>query len=381
MLSSLAGKFPIAILALSDGTVQVAASVGAEGLAAGDVIFHTGMAGYQEVLTDPACRGQLLTMTYPHIGNTGVNASDAESERVQVAGLIVRSLSPLASHFQSSSDLASYLRAQGTVAISGVDTRQVTTHLREQGTQRGAILALAPGQDATPEQVERALAAARQPQPPADDLVQQVSTRQAYAWPDADSNGGARFKVVAVDLGLRRSTLRALAARGCSVTVVPAGTPAAEVLAQQPDGVFLSGGPGDPAACTAGVATARELLASEVPMFGLGLGHQLMALAAGARTLRTGRSHRGINHPVRNLQSGQVTVTGQNHSYAVDPDALPQQVQATHRSLFDGTLQGLQWDARPAASFQGTPDPAVHDHRDGDDILGRFIAAMAERAA
>lgn len=380
MLSSLAGKFPVAILALSDGAVQVGESVGAEGLATGEMVFHTGMAGYQEVLTDPAYRGQLLTMTYPHIGNTGVNADDAESGRVQAVGLIVRSLSPLSSNFQASSDLSSYLRGQGTVAISGVDTRQVTTRLREQGMQRGAILALAPGQDATPAHLEQALAAARQPQQHADaDQVQQVTTGKAYAWQDADA--GARYKVVVLDLGVRRSMLRALAARGCAVTVVPADTAAADVLAQEPDGIFLSGGPGDPAACTMGVATAHALLAGGIPLFGLGLGHQVMALAAGARTVRTGRSHRGVNHPVRNLQSGQVTVTGQNHSYAVDADSLPQQVQATHLSLFDGTLQGLQWRERPATSFQGTPDPAVHDHRDGDDILGRFIAAMSERAA
>lgn len=382
MLSSLAGKFPVAILALSDGTLQIGESVGAEGLAAGDMVFHTGMAGYQEVLTDPGYRGQLLTMTYPHIGNTGVNADDAESGQVQVAGLIVRSLSPLSSNFRASGDLGSYLRAQGTVAISGVDTRQVTTFLRENGVQGGAILALPPGEDATDAHMERALAAAREPSPQAGaDLVQQVTTGAAYAWPDAQEGAEARFKVVAIDLGVRRSMLRALAARGCAVTVMPAGTPAADVLAQEPHGIFLSGGPGDPAACTVGVATARELLASGIPLFGLGLGHQVLALAAGARTVRTGRSPRGVNHPVRNLQSGRVTVTGQNHSHAVDRASLPEPVQATHVSLFDGTLQGLQWAGQPAASFQGTPDPTVHDPRDGDDILGRFVAAMSDPAA
>lgn len=380
MLSSLAGKFPVAILALSDGTVQVGESIGAEGLAAGEMVFHTGMAGYQEVLTDPGYHGQLLTMTYPHIGNTGVNAQDAESDRVQAAGLIIKSLSPVSSSFRASEDLGSHLKAQGTVAISGVDTRQVTVFLREQGAQRGAILALPQGEAATPVHMERAVAAARRPRgEPAPDRVSQVSTEQAYRWPDAE--GGVRFQVVAVDLGLRRSTLRALAARGCSVTVVPAGTAAADVLAHKPDGILLCGGPGDPAACTSAIAMARELLGSGVPLFGLGLGHQVMALAASARTSRTGRAARGNNHPVRNLQSGQVTVTGQSHSYAVQRASLPGDVQATHVSLFDDTLQGLRWTGKPAASFQGTPDPAVHDPGDGDDILGRFVAAMSDRAA
>lgn len=379
MLSSLAGKLPVAILALADGTVQIGESVGVAGLVTGDMVFHTGMAGYQEVLTDPSYRGQLLTMTYPHIGNTGVNPDDAESDHVQVAGLIIKSLSPVGSSFMATGDLDSYLKAQGTVGISGVDTRKVTTFLRENGTQGGAILALNPGQEATEEQVAKAVAAARQHPSTGIDLVQQVSTRKMYAWPGTEA--GMRFRVVVVDFGVRRSILRVLAARKCSVTVVPAATSAADVLAQKPDGIFLSGGPGDPAACTSGIALARELLDGEVPLFGLGLGHQMMALAAGAQAVRTGRSHRGINHPVRNLQTGQVTVTGQSHGYAVDPDSLPGTVQGTHVSLFDGTLQGLQWTERPAASFQGTPDPAVHSHEDGDDILGRFIAAMAGRTA
>lgn len=371
---------------MANGDVLVGESIGAPGLVTGDMVFHTAMAGYQETLSDPGYRGQLVTMTYPHMGNTGVNAHDAESDQLHAAGLIIKNLSPVASSFMATDDLAGYLREHKTVAIAGIDTRQVTAALRDGGSQAGAILALPAGEAATPEQIDKARAAARDAaQQAATDLVQQVSTRQPYAWAPDDGPGDAgvspRFKVLAWDFGVRRSMLRALAARGCEITVLPADADVAQALAGQPDGVFLSGGPGDPAACTAGVAAATALLASGLPVLGIGLGHQLMALAAGARTYKTGRSHRGINHPVRNLKSGQVSVTGQSHSWAVDRESLPDSVQATHVSLFDGTLQGLQWRGVPAHSFQGTPDPAVHDASQGDDILGRFVASMQENAA
>lgn len=393
MLTSLAQTRPVAILALSGGDLLIGESVGASGLVTGDVVFHTATAGYQQVLTNPSYRGQLVTMTYPHIGNTGVNKVEQETDQVQAQGLILRNLAPISSSYLATGTLDDYLKRAGTVAIAGVDTRQVVLSLRDVGPQTGAILALAPGETATAQNIERARAAASQAAAvqSGDQSLAQAGTDRAYTWNETSESdtpgapqaqpGGAARQVTVLDFGVCCSTLRALAARGCTLEVVPASTSAAQVLAAQPNGVVLAGGSGDPAAHDHAIATTRELLASGVPMLGLGLGHQLMALAAGAHTRRRSHCGRGINHPVRNLATGQVTVTGQDQSWTVSGAELPAGVEPTHRSLFDDTLQGLRWPGQPASSFQGVPDPAVRNKSLGDDILGRFVATLqpAER--
>ena len=384
MLSSLQGPFPPAILALADGSVFVGQSIGAGGLTAGEVVFNTSMTGYQEILTDPSYCRQIVTLTYPHIGNTGANEEDVESAKVQAAGLIIKDLPLLASNFRSCGALDDYLKASGTVAIAGIDTRRLTRILRTQGAQNGAIVALNAGEQATSARIEQALAAARAAPPMVGlDLAKVVSAAQPYEWTQTEWRLGAgygarqapQFHVVAYDFGVKHNILRMLAERGCRVTVLPAQTPAAEALKLSPDGVFLSNGPGDPQACGYAIEAARALIASGRPVFGICLGHQIMALAAGAKTYKMKFGHHGANHPVKDLASGRVSITSQNHGFAVDEKTLPAGVRPTHASLFDGSLQGLAWTDQPAFGFQGHPE-ASPGPRDIGPLFDRFIQSM-----
>ena len=388
MLSSLQGKFPPAILALADGSFFVGQSIGATGTTVGEVVFNTSMTGYQEILTDPSYCQQIVTLTYPHIGNVGTNDEDVESGKVQAAGLIVKDLPLLVSNFRAQRSLGDYLQAEGTVAIAGIDTRKLTRILRTHGAQNGAIVGLAAGQEVTQARIDEALAAARgAPSMVGLDLAKVVSTPQPYEWNQTEwsleggfgTQAAPRFKVVAYDFGVKKNILRMLAARGCAVTVVPAQTPAAEVLGQQPDGVFLSNGPGDPEPCDYAIAATRALIASGTPVFGICLGHQIMALAAGARTFKMKFGHHGANHPVKDLQDGRVSITSQNHGFAVDEASLPANVRATHTSLFDGTLQGLAFVDKPAFCFQGHPEALPGPH-DVGYLFDRFIKNMEEAA-
>ena len=389
MLLSLKGTFPPAILALADGTVFVGNSIGASGTTAGEVVFNTALTGYQEILTDPSYCQQIVTLTYPHIGNYGVNAEDVEAAKVQAAGLIIKDLPLLASNFRLTETLQDYLARSGTVAIADIDTRRLTRLLREKGAQNGVIVGLAAGEAVTQERIDAAVAAAKAaPSMNGLDLAKVVTTPSRYEWSqtewqlvNADGKPGygtqdaPRFHVVAYDFGVKLNILRMLASRGCKLTVVPAQTPAAEVLALQPDGIFLSNGPGDPAACDYAIAAAREIVASGVPTFGICLGHQIMALAAGAKTFKMDNSHHGANHPVKDLDSGRVSITSQNHGFAVDMATLPAHLRATHVSLFDGTLQGLEYTDRPAFCFQGHPEASPGPH-DIAYLFDRFTALM-----
>ena len=386
MLSTLQGNFPAAILALADGSVFIGQSIGAPGTTVGEVVFNTSMTGYQEILTDPSYRQQIVTLTYPHIGNTGANAEDVESPRVQAAGLVIGNLPLLASNFRSQQTLPEYLKAEGLTAIAGIDTRRLTRMLRTHGAQNGAIVGLAEGEAATPARIDAAIAAARgAPSMTGLDLARVVSTTTPYEWTQTEwtlesgygTQDKPRFEVVAYDFGVKKNILRMLSQRGCRVTVVPAQTPAAEVLARKPDGVFLSNGPGDPEPCDYAIAAARELIASGTPVFGICLGHQIMALAAGARTYKMKFGHHGANHPVKDLDSGRVSITSQNHGFAVDADSLPAHLRATHVSLFDGTLQGLAYVDRPAFCFQGHPEAAPGPHDIGY-LFDRFTALMQQ---
>nr|WP_216842288.1 glutamine-hydrolyzing carbamoyl-phosphate synthase small subunit [Acidovorax sp. SRB_14] len=381
---SLQGTFPPAILALADGTVFIGNSIGATGTTVGEVVFNTSMTGYQEVLTDPSYCQQIVTLTYPHIGNYGVNAEDVESHKVQAAGLVIKDLPLLASNFRSTETLSAYLVREGTVAIANIDTRQLTRLLRSQGAQNGAIVGLAVGEAVTQAHIDQAIAAAQAaPSMAGLDLAKVVTTGTSYDWTETEWTLGQgygtqtapRFHVVAYDFGVKRNILRMLAERGCKVTVVPAQTPAADVLALQPDGVFLSNGPGDPAPCTYAIEAVRTIVDSGVPTFGICLGHQIMALAAGARTFKMVHSHHGANHPVKELATGRVSITSQNHGFAVELDALPSHLRATHLSLFDGTLQGLEHTDRPAFSFQGHPE-ASPGSSDIDTLFDRFTDLM-----
>jgi len=394
VLLSLKGNTPSAILALADGTVYLGNSIGATGSTVGEVVFNTSMTGYQEILTDPSYCQQIVTLTYPHIGNYGVNAQDMESDCVQAAGLIIKDLPLLASNFRSSQSLDAYLREQGTVAIANLDTRQLTRHLRTQGAQNGCILALAAGEVVTQAVIDQAVALAKgAPSMAGLDLARVVSTRETYGWTQTEwalfnpqPNGqpgfgeqtAPRFHVVAYDFGVKKNILRMLAQRGCRVTVVPAQTPAADVLAQQPDGIFLSNGPGDPQPCDYAIAATAELMESGIPTFGICLGHQIMALASGASTFKMKFGHHGANHPVKDLDSGRVSITSQNHGFAVDEKTLPANVRATHISLFDGTLQGLERTDKPAFCFQGHPEASPGPHDIGY-LFDRFVAAMESR--
>ncbi len=384
MLLSLQGTFPPAILALADGTVFIGNSIGATGTTVGEVVFNTSMTGYQEVLTDPSYCQQIVTLTCPHIGNYGVNAEDVESLKVQVAGLVIKDLPLLVSNFRSAESLSTYLVREGTVAIANIDTRQLTRQLRSQGAQNGAIVGLAAGESVTQERIDQAIAAAQAaPSMAGLDLAKVVTTDKPYDWTETEWTLGLgygqqtapKFHVVAYDFGVKYNILRMLAERGCQITVVPAQTTAVEVLALKPDGVFLSNGPGDPAPCTYAIEAVRTLVDTDIPTFGICLGHQIMALAAGATTFKMANSHHGANHPVKDISTGRVSITSQNHGFAVALDSLPAHLRATHLSLFDGTLQGLEHTNHPAFSFQGHPE-ASPGPMDIDILFDRFMDLM-----
>lgn len=374
-----------AILALADGTVFHGRALGAAGQTVGEVCFNTAMTGYQEICTDPSYHGQLVTLTYPHIGNTGANPLDEESLRPQLAGLIVRDSPVRVSSWRARESLPDYLERNGVVAISDIDTRRLTRLLREQGAQNGCIMA---GEvDAA-----AALAGAREcPDLKGRDLVQAVTTAEAYEWrlgtwalergerePEPRPVAALPWHVVAYDFGIKRNILRQLVDHGCRVTVVPGRTPAADVLAMAPDGVFLSNGPGDPEPLGYAIDATREILATGTPVFGICLGHQLLGLAAGARTVKMKFGHHGANHPVLDVDRERVMISSQNHGFAVDPETLPDNVRVLHRSLFDGSLQGIHLTDRPAFSFQGHPEASPGPH-DVSPLFARFIELMSQR--
>ncbi|QQN68070.1 glutamine-hydrolyzing carbamoyl-phosphate synthase small subunit [Comamonas testosteroni] len=384
MLLSLKGNFPSAILALADGTVFIGNSIGAQGTTVGEVVFNTSLTGYQEILTDPSYCQQIVTLTYPHIGNYGVNPEDVEADKIHAAGLIIKNLPLLASNFRSTQTLSEYLIEGKTVAIANIDTRKLTRLLRDQGAQNGAIVGLAAGEEVTQARIDEAIAAAKAaPSMKGLDLAKVVSTDKSYPWTETEWSLGEgygklespRFKVVAYDFGVKKNILRMLAERGCDVTVVPAQTPAKDVLALNPDGVFLSNGPGDPEPCDYAIAAVQEIMAARMPVFGICLGHQIMALASGAKTFKMQNSHHGANHPVKDLDTGRVSITSQNHGFAVELESLPANARATHISLFDGTLQGLERTDVPAFCFQGHPE-ASPGPNDIGYLFDRFTALM-----
>ncbi|HTH39809.1 MAG TPA: glutamine-hydrolyzing carbamoyl-phosphate synthase small subunit [Rhodocyclaceae bacterium] len=373
-------QFPPAILVLADGTVFRGKGIGAVGSSVGEVVFNTAICGYQEILTDPSYTRQIVTLTYPHIGNYGINEEDGEADKVYAAGLVIRDLPLLASNFRSTQTLDAYLKAQNVVAIADIDTRKLTRILREKGAQAGCLV--------TGDNIDEAAAIAQAkgfPGLAGMDLAQVVTTVKPYPWTEGEWQLGRgyatqenpKYHVVAYDFGVKRNILRMLAERGCKLTVVPAKTPASEVLALNPDGVFLSNGPGDPEPCDYAVAAIRELLDKKLPTFGICLGHQLMALAAGGKTLKMKFGDHGANHPVKDLESGQVMITSQNHGFAADPATLPENVRVTHVSLFDGSLQGMAWNDRPAFCFQGHPE-ASPGPNDVAYLFDRFIKMIAE---
>nr|WP_218909905.1 glutamine-hydrolyzing carbamoyl-phosphate synthase small subunit [Ralstonia pickettii] len=370
-------SFPPAILALADGTVFRGYSIGAAGHTIGEVVFNTAITGYQEILTDPSYSRQIVTLTYPHIGNVGVNREDVEATKVHAAGLIIKDLPILASNFRKEHTLSHYLKGEKVVAIAGIDTRKLTRILREKGAQNGCILA---GED----NVQKAIDLARSfPGLSGMDLAKVVSVTQPYEWTQTEwalgrgygKQEAPKYHVVAYDFGIKFNILRMLAERGCRVTVVPAQTSAADVLAHNPDGVFLSNGPGDPEPCDYAIAATKEFLERRLPTFGICLGHQIMGLAVGAKTLKMKTGHHGANHPVKDLQDGRVVITSQNHGFAVDPESLPANARVTHVSLFDGTLQGFELTDRPAFCFQGHPEASPGPH-DIAYLFDRFTAAM-----
>jgi len=378
-------QFPPAILVLADGTVFRGKGVGAVGQTVGEVVFNTSMSGYQEILTDPSYSRQIVTLTYPHIGNTGINDEDVEAGRVHAAGLVIRDLPLRMSNWRATRSLDQYLRDENIVAIADIDTRRLTRVLREKGAQAGCIVTA--GTDGKVD-VEAAIQAAREfPGLAGMDLAKEVTVAEAYEWAetewDLDSGYGKqdapKCHVVAYDFGVKRNILRMLASRGCRLTVVPAQTPAAEVLAMNPDGVFLSNGPGDPEPCDYAITAIKEILAAGKPTFGICLGHQLLALASGAKTMKMKFGHHGANHPVKDVDSGQVMITSQNHGFAADAATLPDTVRVTHVSLFDGTLQGIARTDVPAFSFQGHPEASPGPH-DVAYLFDRFIKLMDERA-
>lgn len=375
---------PPALLALADGTVFQGISIGATGLTVGEVVFNTALTGYQEILTDPSYCRQIVTLTYPHIGNTGINREDCEADKVYAAGLVIRDLPLLASNWRCEQSLDAYLKAENIVAISGIDTRKLTRILREKGAQSGCIVTAATAAELN---VEAALAQARSFSGLAGlDLAKVVSATESYSWTEGEWQLGegyvtqeeTRFHVVAYDYGVKRNILRMLAERGCRLTVVPAQTSAAEVLALNPDGVFLSNGPGDPEPCDYAITAIRDVLAKGIPTFGICLGHQLLALASGAKTMKMKFGHHGANHPVKDLDSGQVLITSQNHGFAADAATLPANVRVTHVSLFDGSLQGMARTDVPAFSFQGHPEASPGPH-DVAYLFDRFISLMEAR--
>ncbi|MEQ1534451.1 MAG: glutamine-hydrolyzing carbamoyl-phosphate synthase small subunit [Burkholderiaceae bacterium] len=399
MLQSLKPRFPLAILALADGTIFVGSSVGAASKdvshTVGEVVFNTSMTGYQEILTDPSYCQQIVTLTYPHIGNYGISEQDVESAKVNAAGLIIKDLPLIASNFRSTMSLTEYLVKEKTIAIADIDTRQLTRHLRTHGAQNGCILALAEGEVATPALIDKAIALAKAaPNMSGLDLAKVVSTTKTYTWTQTEWQlhnstlegkagyseqvaADAKFHVVAYDFGVKYNILRMLAERGCRVTVVPAQTSAADVLKLNPNGIFLSNGPGDPEPCDYAIAAAKELIETGIPTFGICLGHQIMALASGAKTFKMKFGHHGANHPVKDLDTGKVSITSQNHGFAVDEKTLPANLRATHVSLFDGTLQGLTRTDKPAFCFQGHPE-ASPGPQDISYLFDRFVALMTK---
>ena len=392
MLLSLQGTpaiTPPAILALADGTVFIGNSIGAAGSTIGEVVFNTAMTGYQEILTDPSYCQQIVTLTYPHIGNYGINADDVESGQVHAAGLIIKDLPLIASNFRASMTLAEYLARENIVAIAGIDTRQLTRHLRIHGAQNGCIMTLTPSEAMSQSAIAKAVAAAKEaPSMDGLDLAKVVSAKQTYEWTQTEwkllSSSGKpgygvqitpRFHVVAYDFGVKKNILRMVAERGARITVVPAQTSAADVLKLQPDGIFLANGPGDPQACGYAIEAVRELVETGIPTFGICLGHQIMALAGGAKTFKMKFGHHGANHPVKDIDTGRVSITSQNHGFAVDETTLPANLQPTHVSLFDGTLQGLRRTDKPAFCFQGHPEASPGPH-DISYLFDRFTALM-----
>ncbi len=411
----LAPKHPPALLALADGTVFIGQSIGDAGHTVGEVVFNTSMTGYQEILTDPSYCQQIVTLTYPHIGSYGTNPQDVESSQVHAAGLVIKDLPLLASNFRSTHSLGAYLKANHTIAIANIDTRQLTRHLRAHGAQNGCIVGLAIGDTVTQTHIDQAVALAKAaPSMTGLDLAKVVSTKTAYEWTQAEwkleseqalklgsvPNSGlakspetssadtklgtdphlralseAGHHVIAYDFGVKQNILRMLVSRGCRVTVVPAQTPAAEVLAMNPNGVFLSNGPGDPEPCTYAIEAAQALMVKGIPLFGICLGHQIMALASGAKTFKMKFGHHGANHPVKDVTTGHVAITSQNHGFAVDETTLPDNLKPTHISLFDGTLQGIKRTDAPAFSFQGHPE-ASPGPQDIGTLFDQFVSLM-----
>lgn len=373
-----------AILALADGSIFRGEAIGADGHSVGEVVFNTAMTGYQEILTDPSYARQIVTLTYPHIGNTGTVPDDSESFQVWAAGLVIRDLPLMASNWRSTQSLQDYLKENGTVAIAGIDTRRLTRILREKGAQNGCILA---GDDATE---EKALQLAREfPGLKGMDLAKEVSVKESYEWRSSvwslESNSHTEipasdlpYHVVTFDYGIKYNILRMLVDRGCRITVLPAQSTAAEALALNPNGILLANGPGDPEPCDYAIKAIQEILETDMPVFGICLGHQLLALASGARTVKMPNGHHGANHPVVNIDTGEVMITSQNHGFAVDEATLPANVRATHKSLFDGTLQGIERTDKSAFSFQGHPEASPGPH-DVAPLFDRFIEAMAQR--
>lgn len=370
-----------AVLALGDGSIFRGQSVGAAGNTTGEVVFNTAITGYQEILTDPSYARQIVTLTYPHIGNTGTTPEDMEAARIYAAGLVIRDLSMISSSWRAAVDLPAFLRRGQLVAIAGIDTRRLTRLLREKGSQSGCIMTGDRIDEAAAVQLARAFPGLK-----GMDLAKLVSTHEHYQWNEGSiGQSGApplratqRLHVVAYDYGIKRNILRLIADQGCRLTVIPATTDAAQVLALKPDGVLLSNGPGDPEACTYAIEAVRELLAADVPIFGVCLGHQLLGLATGARTVKMKFGHHGANHPVQDLATGRVIITSQNHGFAVDESTLPSNVVPTHRSLFDGTLQGLSLTDHPAFGFQGHPEASPGPH-DLAPLFQGFIQAMVRR--
>lgn len=366
-----------ALLVLEDGSIFRGTAIGADGLAVGEVVFNTAMTGYQEILTDPSYAKQIITLTYPHIGNVGTNSEDEECDKIWATGLVIRDLPLLASNFRNSQSLDEYLKQHNILGIADIDTRRLTRQLRDKGSMNGCIMA------GDLDEAKAVAAAQDFAGLKGLDLAKVVSTKQAYAWDEGSWSLGAgfgadikkQFKVVAYDYGVKRNILRMLVDRGCDLTVVPAETSAAEVLAMKPDGVFLSNGPGDPEPCDYAIAAIEEIVAAEIPVFGICLGHQLLALASGAKTAKMPHGHHGGNHPVQNLSDGSVLITSQNHGFSVDESSLPAHLEATHKSLFDQTLQGLHRTDKPAFGFQGHPEASPGPH-DAAPLFDHFIELM-----
>ncbi|MEE2000220.1 glutamine-hydrolyzing carbamoyl-phosphate synthase small subunit [Alkalimonas sp. MEB108] len=370
-----------ALLVLEDGTVFHGTAIGAEGVSVGEVVFNTSMTGYQEILTDPSYAEQMVTLTNPHIGNTGTNDEDEESSRIWAKGLIIRDLPLLASNFRNQASLSDYLKQRGILGIADIDTRKLTRILREKGALNGCLMA------GTELDAGKALAQAKSfPGLKGMDLAKEVTVTEPYSWTEGSwqlgkgfvSPAETPFHVVAYDYGVKRNILRMLVDRGCKLTVVPAQTSASDVLALNPDGIFLSNGPGDPAPCDYAITAIQQLLATDLPIFGICLGHQLLALASGAQTTKMKFGHHGGNHPVQNLDNNRVMITAQNHGFAVEEDGLPANLRATHKSLFDGSLQGIHRTDKPAFSFQGHPEASPGPH-DAAELFDHFIDLMRQR--